>query len=85
VVDGLNSMGWSIKKPQGTFYIWAPAPEGMDGETFAARLIEEANVVVTPGLNFGKTDEAKNYFRISFTINDKRLEEALERISKIKF
>jgi len=85
IIDGLNSMGWKLEKPKGTFYIWAHAPEGYDAETFANRVIEEANVVITPGKAFGDTEETKNYFRISFTINEERLKEALDRMSKLKF
>lgn len=85
VVDGLNSMGWNLQKPKGTFYIWAPAPAGLTGAEFAARVIEESHVVLTPGQSFGDTEEAKNYFRISFTLNDDRLREALDRMRKLKF
>jgi LL-diaminopimelate aminotransferase len=85
VVDSLNSMGWKLEKPKGTFYVWAPVPEGMDCVQFVARVLEEAHVAVTPGTAFGAEDEVKRFFRISFTLNSKRLEEAMERIGKLKF
>jgi len=44
-------------------------------------VLQKANVVVTPGNEFGKNGEG--HFRISLTINDSRLEEALNRIVNI--
>ena len=85
VVDSLNSMGWKLEKPKGTFYVWAPAPEGLDCVQFAERVLEESHVVLTPGTAFGSEDEIKRYFRISFTLNDERIEQAMERIGKLKF
>lgn len=85
VVDALNGMGWNIEKPRGTFYIWAPTPDGLDCAAFADRVLEEAHVVVTPGGAFGAGDEVRRFFRISFTLNDARLEEAMERLGKLKF
>ena len=85
VVDSLNAMGWDLDKPKGTFYVWAPVPEGMDCVQFVGRVLEEAHVALTPGTAFGQGDEVKRFFRISFTLNSKRLEQAMERIRKLKF
>ena len=30
LVDGRNSLGWSLEKPRGTFYVWAPVPPSFD-------------------------------------------------------
>ncbi len=50
---------------------------------FARRLLEEAGVVVTPGIGFGRYGEG--YFRAALTVGEARLEEAIERIKKVPF
>ncbi|RKY64996.1 MAG: LL-diaminopimelate aminotransferase, partial [Candidatus Latescibacterota bacterium] len=47
------------------------------------RLIDEAGVVVTPGVGFGEHGEG--YFRVSLTVPTERLREAVERLKKLKF
>ena len=80
VVDALKQSGWSIEKPKATMYVWAPVPERFDGSSraFATALLEDAGVVVTPGLGYGQWSEG--YFRISLTYPDKVSEEAISRI-----
>ena len=80
VVDALKQSGWSIEKPKATMYIWAPVPERFEGSSraFATALLEDAGVVVTPGLGYGQWSEG--YFRISLTYPDKVIEEAISRI-----
>lgn len=78
VVESLNMVGWSVDKPKGSFYVWVPVPEGETSAGFCADLLEKAGVIVTPGSAYGEHGEG--YFRISLTIEDRRLEEALERI-----
>ncbi|HBT20065.1 MAG TPA: LL-diaminopimelate aminotransferase [Peptococcaceae bacterium] len=80
VVDSLNKIGWSIKKPEATFYVWAPVPEGYTSESFAEYILEKAAVVLTPGNGYGKHGEG--YFRIALTVEKDKLEEAMERIRK---
>jgi LL-diaminopimelate aminotransferase len=80
VVHTLNENGWSIGRPKATIYVWAPVPPGFDGSSaaFASALLQEAGVVVTPGLGYGQWGEG--YFRVSLTYPDEVLEEALSRI-----
>jgi LL-diaminopimelate aminotransferase len=80
VVEGLNSLGWRLTKPLGTFYVWAPVPAGYTSESFAETLLEKAGVIVTPGNGYGRYGEG--YFRIALTITEERIKEALERISR---
>ncbi|MBI4387998.1 MAG: aminotransferase class I/II-fold pyridoxal phosphate-dependent enzyme, partial [Candidatus Omnitrophica bacterium] len=56
-------------------------PPGYTSQELCVKLLQEANVVVVPGNGFGPNGEG--YFRISLTIADHRLEEAIERIKKI--
>ncbi|OGW87040.1 MAG: LL-diaminopimelate aminotransferase [Omnitrophica bacterium RIFCSPHIGHO2_02_FULL_46_11] len=81
LVNGLNSMGWKIPKPKATFYVWAPVPSGSTSQEFASRLLKEANLVVTPGNGFGPNGEG--YFRLSLTIKEERITEALKRIKQL--
>ena len=84
VVEALNSNGWSIEKPRGTIYVWAPVPERYNGSSaaFATDLLEKAGVVVTPGLGYGQWGEG--YFRISLTYPEEVLQEALARIMQMR-
>ena len=77
----LDDIGIDYYDSNATIYIWAKVLEGYTSKTFSKMLLEKANVVVTPGSEFGKYGEG--FFRISLTINDKRLEEALNRIESV--
>ena len=81
VVDGLLSLGISVERPRATFYIWAKVPAGYTSADFCEKLIGEAGIVVTPGSGFG--EEGEGYFRISITINEGRIEEAMKRLKEM--
>jgi len=81
VWEMLQKTGINFYKSFNTIYIWAKVPDGYTSASFAELLLEKANVVVTPGSAYGKYGEG--YFRISLTINDERLEEALDRIKNV--
>ncbi|CAN5630022.1 LL-diaminopimelate aminotransferase [soil metagenome] len=78
VVDALGSIGVDVKAPKGTIYVWAPVPEGHTSTSFAAMVLEEAAVVVSPGSMYGPSGEG--FFRISLTTPDERIAEAVERM-----
>ncbi len=77
----LDNIGLEYFKSDATIYIWAKVPEGYTSGSFAELLLNNADVVVTPGSAFGKMGEG--FFRISLTLPDQRLAEALERIGKV--
>ncbi len=81
LVNGLNSIGWQVPRPKASFYVWATVPPGYTSAEITSKLLQEANIVVTPGNGFGANGEG--YFRMSLTISDGRLEEAVERIKKL--
>jgi LL-diaminopimelate aminotransferase len=81
VVDTLNGLGWSLKPPLGSCYVWAPVPEGDSSVSFADRLLEEAGVFVAPGNGYGERGEG--YVRFSLTVPDDRLAEAMDRLAGI--
>jgi LL-diaminopimelate aminotransferase len=82
VADTLNALGWSIKPPRATFYVWAPVPSGYDSIRFAGHVLDEVGVNITPGVGFGAHGEG--YFRLSVTAPDARLEEAMARLRRLK-
>ena len=82
VVAGLRSLGWDVDVPKAAFFVWAPVPGGLDSRAFAARLLDEAGCVVTPGVGFGPSGEG--FYRIALTIDAKRLREAMDRLRSLK-
>ncbi|MBI2237059.1 MAG: LL-diaminopimelate aminotransferase [Actinobacteria bacterium] len=80
VVDGLNALGWSLKPPLGSIYVWVPTPEGESSAEFADFLLDEAGVFVAPGTGYGARGEG--YVRISLTTADDQLAEAMDRIAR---
>ncbi len=78
VAGALEKCHINFHYPRGTFYIWSEVPNGFTSISFVQKLMEETGVIVTPGNGFGEYGEG--YFRISTTISDKRLKEAMQRI-----
>src|SRR3954453_15393537 len=78
VCDALREIGVDVTPPKGTIYIWAPVPEGHTSESYCELVLEESGVVVSPGGAYGPSGEG--FFRISLTIDDARLTEAMERL-----
>ena len=82
VADTLNKLGWSIKPPRATFYVWAPVPDGYNSIGFASHVLDEVGVNITPGVGFGAHGEG--YFRLSVTAPDARLQEAMARMGTLR-
>jgi LL-diaminopimelate aminotransferase len=78
VVDALRQIGVDVAPPKGSIYVWAPVPEGHTSASYAELVLEESAVVVSPGGAFGTSGEG--FFRISLTVPDERLTEAVERL-----
>jgi LL-diaminopimelate aminotransferase len=78
VTDGLRAIGLEVSPPRATPYFWARVPEGYTSATFAELVLEQANVVVSPGGAYGPSGEG--FVRLSLTVPDDRLEEAVRRI-----
>ena len=62
-------------------YLWLKCPNGMDSWTFFDYLLENANVVGTPGAGFGKNGDG--FFRLTAFGDQKRTLEAAERLKKL--
>ena len=78
VVGTLNGLGWDVKPPLGSCYVWVPVAEGDTSMSFSDRLLELAGVFVAPGSGYGAAGEG--YVRFSLTVADDRLAEAMDRL-----
>ncbi len=78
VVAAFRDAGIEVEPPLGSIYVWIPTPEGRTSAEFAADLLDEAGVVVAPGTGYGQGGEG--FVRISLTVSDARLQEAMDRI-----
>jgi LL-diaminopimelate aminotransferase len=78
VAEALRAIGLVVTPPRATPYFWARVPEGYTSASFADVVLEQANVVVSPGGAYGPTGEG--FVRLSLTVPDDRLEEAVRRI-----
>ncbi|WP_342678285.1 LL-diaminopimelate aminotransferase [Methanofollis sp. UBA420] len=78
LVKGLNELGFDVRAPKATFYVWMPVEDCMKT---AAQFLNEAGIVVTPGVGFGESGDG--YVRFAITRSVERIEEALERIRRI--
>jgi LL-diaminopimelate aminotransferase len=78
LVEALGAIGLIVEPPRATPYLWVPVPEGHDSASFTSLVLEEANVVVSPGTGYGASGEG--FVRLSLTVSDDQLEEAVRRI-----
>ncbi|MCX7704731.1 MAG: aminotransferase class I/II-fold pyridoxal phosphate-dependent enzyme [bacterium] len=84
LVRGLNRIGWNVDTPKATMYIWAPIPEKfrhMNSLDFSLFLLEKCNVVVSPGLGFGKYGEG--FVRFALVENEHRIKQAIKSLKKV--
>ncbi len=86
LVEGLNRMGWKVSKPQASMFVWAPIPETwkhLNSLDFSMKLLNEAEVCVSPGAGFGHNGEG--YIRIALVENEDRIRQALRQIRRALF
>ena len=81
LVEGLGKAGWQVPKPSASFYVWARVPGHEPSMSFAARVLKQAHIVLTPGVGFGPSGEG--YIRFSLTVPTDRIQEAIGRLSKV--
>ena len=79
LVESLNRIGLPVVPPRASLYVWARVPEGYSSSQFATMLLDEKDIVVTPGAGYGKYGEG--YIRLSLTLSDADLEEGMARLS----
>lgn len=83
LVDGLRKLGWAVKPPSATFYVWAKVPPTYKSGDVVSKLLDEAAIVTTPGNGLGVSGEG--YVRFALTVPVPRIKEALARMAKIKW
>ena len=82
--DGLNNAGWKVEKPKATMFVWAKIPEpyrDLGSLEFSKKLLEEAQVAVSPGVGFGQYGDT--HVRFSLIENEHRTRQAIRGIKKM--
>jgi alanine-synthesizing transaminase len=84
LVDGLQRIGWEVEKPKATMFVWARYPkewrDRMNSIDFSMKLLDEAEVAVSPGGGFGEAGEG--YLRLALVENENRLRQAVRQIGR---
>ena len=84
LVDGLRRLGWTVESPRASMFVWAEMPEPWKSKVgsidFAMKLLEEAEVAVSPGRGFGETGEG--FLRLALIENEHRLRQAVRQIGR---
>lgn len=84
LITGLQRIGWDIKSPKGTMFVWGKIPDqfqNMGSVDFSKFLIKEAQVAVSPGLGFGEYGD--DFVRFALIENSMRINQAIRGIRKI--
>ncbi|MFD0713636.1 pyridoxal phosphate-dependent aminotransferase [Paenibacillus sp. GCM10027626] len=81
VYKALQQIGWEAQKPGGSFFCWLPVPSDHTSASFADLVLEQADVVLAPGIGFGNHGEG--YVRLGLLASEARLEEAIHRIGRL--
>jgi alanine-synthesizing transaminase len=81
--DGLDAIGWSVARPRGTMFLWAPIPEAyreMGSVEFASMLVRDAEVATSPGVGFGPGGEG--HVRFALIENEQRTKQAIRNLRR---
>lgn len=79
--EGLGKLGYTVYGGVNAPYIWVRMPQGVGSWQFFDRLLNEANVVCTPGAGFGPAGEG--YVRLTAFGLPENVKEALGRLAKL--
>ena len=79
VIGALNRLGLRVVPPKASLYLWARVPEGYTSASFAAQLLDDTAIVVTPGSSYG--DHGEGYIRLSLTTPDEMIDKGVERLA----
>ena len=80
-VQALQKIGWSVKMPTATMYVWAPLPEPWQQKSveFCKQLVAKTGVAASPGAGFGHSGEG--YVRFALVQDPDTLKTAVDRIA----
>ena len=82
--SGLKNVGWPVLPPKATMFVWAPIPDfysSMGSLEFSKKLLNEAQIAVSPGVGFGKFGEG--YVRFGLIENEHRSRQAIRNIKRM--
>ena len=82
VISALKGLGLNVEPPKASLYVWAPVPAGFTSASFATAVLDDLDMVVTPGTGYGVYGEG--YIRLSLTLADEDLEEGVRRLKSWK-
>ena len=82
VVSAIESIGLTVDPPKASLYVWARVPEGYTSAQVTELLLDEVDVVVTPGSGYGPSGEGD--IRLSRTINEDDIAKGLDRLKSVK-
>lgn len=80
LVKSFRKLGWPLKSPVSTMYLWLKVPGEMKSREFCKSVMDETGVVFTPGRAFGRY--ADDYFRVSLVQDMKHIKEAMKRLEE---
>jgi alanine-synthesizing transaminase len=83
LVDGLLRFGWEVQVPKATMFVLAKIPpewQALGSIDLSMKLLEEAEVAVSPGRGFGEAGEG--YLRLALVENEQRLRQAVRQIGR---
>lgn len=80
LLGGLRNLGWDVPTPEATFYVWMKTRHGMRSMEFFEALLKQCAIVTTPG--FGLGSKSDGHIRLTLTVSEERIAEALRRIEK---
>jgi LL-diaminopimelate aminotransferase len=81
VYAALANAGWDVHPPKAAMYAWLPVPDGFDDWGWVRAVLNDAGVVVTPGLAFGPG--GAGWFRISLVRPADVLRDAVGRVAQV--
>jgi len=81
IYESLAAAGWDATPPKGAMYAWLPVPNGFDDWAWVRAALDEAGIVITPGLAFGPGGQG--FFRISLVQPAPVLADAVSRLAQL--
>ncbi|HEX8229188.1 MAG TPA: LL-diaminopimelate aminotransferase [Chloroflexia bacterium] len=81
--SALGAIGIHLEPPKASLYLWAPVPDGYTSAQFAELMLTQVGVAVTSGASYG--EQGEGWFRVSLTVSDTEVDEAVTRFAKLQF
>jgi len=81
LVEGFTNIGWSMKKPEATMFVWSRIPEGFNSsQEFVFEMIKETGVFTVPGSSFG--DMGEGYVRFALVDTEEKIKRAIHNVDR---